>query len=288
MSLSFPILLSTLPLYCTDDPPLPNGELPRHTFSDGGICSNLPIHFFDSPLPTCPTFAVDLESFPPTVTQDPHNEYNNSHLPTDDLLTALQTPLYRNPKSEGIGAITGFLMSIVNTARSWVDSSHLELPGSRDRVVTIFHNQVEGGMNLNMPSDVITALADRGEGAGRRLVEWYAGDQPGIVDGPGWERHRWIRLRNSARGVGDWLTLFGGHWTSPAPGTPSYDELLATGAAPAQGMYPIPADQLAAATAKLDSVRRAAADVAGVPVDSLDVGGPEPTQRLGLEPEAAG
>ena len=31
-----------------------------HWFSDGGICSNLPIHFFDQPLPLRPTFAIDL------------------------------------------------------------------------------------------------------------------------------------------------------------------------------------------------------------------------------------
>lgn len=288
MSLSFPILLSTIPLYCTDDPVLPNGELPRHRFSDGGICSNLPIHFFDSPLPTCPTFAVDLESFPPTVRQDPTNEYNNSYLPTDDLIAALRTPLSGPGETQGIGAIAGFLGSIFNTARNWVDASHLAVPGSRDRVVTIYHNAVEGGMNLNMPSEVITSLAQRGEGAGRRLVDWYAGDQPGVVDGPGWERHRWIRLRNSARGVAEWLTLFGDHWSSSAAGTPSYDELLARGVAPSQGMYPIPEGDLAVATSKLEAIRAAAAAVAAAPPDTFETDAPMPPQQLKLDPETAG
>lgn len=34
-------------------------------FSDGGICSNFPIQFFDSALPTCPTFGVDLRTLHP-------------------------------------------------------------------------------------------------------------------------------------------------------------------------------------------------------------------------------
>ena len=32
-------------------------------FADGGICSNLPVHFFDRALPRWPTFALDLRSF---------------------------------------------------------------------------------------------------------------------------------------------------------------------------------------------------------------------------------
>jgi hypothetical protein len=64
MSLSFPILLSAVPLYAYDQeaecefreqhPPA------RCWFSDGGICSNFPMHFFDSPLPRWPTFGITL------------------------------------------------------------------------------------------------------------------------------------------------------------------------------------------------------------------------------------
>lgn len=287
MSLSFPILLSTVPLYRSDDPMPPDGMLPRHRFSDGGICSNLPIHFFDSPLPTCPTFAVDLQSFPPGVYPDP-DEFKNSYLPTTDLADALRVPLTGTPKDKGIGAIGTFVMSIVNAARGWVDASHLEVPGSRDRVVTICHDKAEGGMNLNMPAPLIRKLAARGAGAGRRLVDWYAGSQPGTVDGPGWERHRWIRLRNSARGVHDWLAEFGAHWSVAAPGTPTYDQLIAAGAAPAQGMYPVPPHDLAAATAQLDAIRDAAGVVSAPPANVLSSGAPLPPQRLVLQPEAAG
>jgi len=64
MSLSFPVLLAAVPLYAYEQeahgaeraaaPPR------RCWFSDGGICSNFPIHFFDSPLPRWPTFAINL------------------------------------------------------------------------------------------------------------------------------------------------------------------------------------------------------------------------------------
>ena len=103
MSLSFPVLISMVPLYTIghnafkskvcfvleQDPdyqdrfsivlkemdgdrwvkarqPLsmddPEKGLQRCWFSDGGICSNFPIHFFDSWLPTRPTFGVNLTS----------------------------------------------------------------------------------------------------------------------------------------------------------------------------------------------------------------------------------
>src|SRR5262249_15485932 len=60
MSLSFPILLSAVPLYASDSGRAPDGPPERCWFSDGGICSNFPVHFFDAPLPGWPTFAFDL------------------------------------------------------------------------------------------------------------------------------------------------------------------------------------------------------------------------------------
>jgi hypothetical protein len=38
-------------------------------------------------------------------------------------------------------------------------------PGYRDRVVTIYHDNDEGGGNLAMPVDIVTGLAARGEAA---------------------------------------------------------------------------------------------------------------------------
>src|SRR6185503_4885556 len=65
MSLSFPFLLSQVPLYA---PQYQVGEakLRRCLFSDGGLTSNFPIHFFDAPLPGRPTFGINL--VPDTMT----------------------------------------------------------------------------------------------------------------------------------------------------------------------------------------------------------------------------
>ena len=73
MSLSFPVLLGAVPLYAVDFTLEENVEsrkagkpvrAERCWFSDGGICSNFPIHFFDQPIPRRPTFGVNLRDFP--------------------------------------------------------------------------------------------------------------------------------------------------------------------------------------------------------------------------------
>jgi hypothetical protein len=66
LSLSFPVLLSAVPLMTPDfarknkDGTIP---LRRVWFSDGGLTSNFPIHFFDSPIPSRPTFCLNLVDF---------------------------------------------------------------------------------------------------------------------------------------------------------------------------------------------------------------------------------
>src|SRR5262245_50209144 len=42
-----------------------DGRIPlrRVWFSDGGLTSNFPIHFFDSPIPSRPTFCLNLVDF---------------------------------------------------------------------------------------------------------------------------------------------------------------------------------------------------------------------------------
>ena len=76
MSLAFPFFFSSIPLYAVDHTQYPDlsdraealaraqkerrPPVERCWFADGGICSNLPVHFFDRPLPRWPTFALDL------------------------------------------------------------------------------------------------------------------------------------------------------------------------------------------------------------------------------------
>ena len=66
MSLSFPFLISGVPLWRRDFTLLEEAErnkLRRCFFSDGGLSSNFPIHFFDHLLPNSPTFAISLDDY---------------------------------------------------------------------------------------------------------------------------------------------------------------------------------------------------------------------------------
>ena len=67
LSLSFPVLLSAVPLLTPDfaKGKAADERIPlRHLWlSDGGLTSNFPIHFFDSPIPSRPTFCLNLVAF---------------------------------------------------------------------------------------------------------------------------------------------------------------------------------------------------------------------------------
>jgi hypothetical protein len=66
LSLSFPVLLSAVPLLTPDYAGKRTNrqiKLRRVWYSDGGLTSNFPIHFFDSPIPSRPTFCLNLVDF---------------------------------------------------------------------------------------------------------------------------------------------------------------------------------------------------------------------------------
>jgi len=251
MSLSFPVLITAVPLYAVnysltanraasdaaDDWLAANPDRPAaegaasiaakpsfdpNWFSDGGICANLPVHFFDAPLPTRPTFAIDLEEFPPDRPKSP-NQSENCYLPIRNNAGLLRP--WTTLSTSGIGALGSFLYQIVNTARSWVDAAQLVMPGYRDRVVTIYTGDDEGGMNLAMPPDIVTGLADRGKAAAGLLVEKFTGTPEGRPPGWGWNNQRWIRFRTATAGLNAWLTKFQRNYNVAAPGALPYADL---------------------------------------------------------------
>jgi hypothetical protein len=261
MSLSFPLLITAVALYAVDysleankaasraadqwlaahpDRPAAEGAaevvLKPHFglnwFSDGGITANLPVNFFDAPLPTRPTFAIDLEHFPPDKTKS-GDQAENCYLPIrnrDGRLrpwTTLSTP---RGTIAGIKALGAFLYQIVNTARGWLDAAQLVMPGYRDRVVTIFHDDTEGGMNLSMPKGVVTGLADRGEAAADLLVGKFTGTPDGKPKDWGWNNQRWIRFLTATGGFNAWMTKFETNYRADAPGAVPYAELAGPGA----------------------------------------------------------
>jgi predicted acylesterase/phospholipase RssA len=203
MSLSFPILISAVPLWGFDfswaakDAKGERGEprLSRCWFSDGGLTSNFPIHFFDGPIPRWPTFAFNLTPFHPRFAYDPKDETRNVWLPRTNGEGLTEN--WSNPprRAGGVSELLWFLERIVDTMQNWRDNIQLKVPGYRDRIAQIHLRDEEGGINLTMPPKVIAALSERGAYAARVLAERFSDHpRPGTI--LTWDNHCWVRLRS--------------------------------------------------------------------------------------------
>ncbi|WP_218585582.1 patatin-like phospholipase family protein [Pseudomonas sp. Marseille-P9899] len=205
MSLSFPLLLSAIPLYAIDlsvkeTAESKNSKKPvkakRVWFSDGGIGSNMPLHMFDSMLPHHPTFAINLKpehpSYPIQPVPGKDNKDGRIYLP-DDNNGGRQRYWPMPDDSKPVSGLASFFGSILNTMQSWRDELMFPYAGFRDRIVQISLQGHEGGLNLNMPPAHITALGDAGKMAAERLIDKF--HPQGAQTGKGWEEHREIRLK---------------------------------------------------------------------------------------------
>jgi predicted acylesterase/phospholipase RssA len=192
MSLSFPILLSTIPFYTVDRTLKANARTAtvplRVLFSDGGIGSNFPMHLFDSPLPSRPTFGVDLSDF--------HEDHPNKRVWLPAIRKnsqGVETFIPEMSERPGLASVVGFFGFMVNTMQNWSDQLQLVMPGFRDRIVHISHSKDEGGLNLNMELDVIQTLATSGLDAARELIKSFVQISEGKCNA--WDNHRRIRMR---------------------------------------------------------------------------------------------
>ncbi|SDS30043.1 patatin-like phospholipase family protein [Microlunatus soli] len=210
MSLSMPMMISAVPLWAVERTDLggnprldPTG--PRHFehvwFSDGGLSSNFPVQLFDAALPTRPTYAINLQSFPPGVQPaiDETDDARDAVEWAQDNADGLAPKIARWP-SRGLAAILGFFGAIYTSSSSWQDNTQLNFPGFRDRIVRVLQTAREGGINLAMSDATIERLAGRGEYAAQAIMDQF--DQPHyppLVDGrptrTGWDNHRWVRYR---------------------------------------------------------------------------------------------
>lgn len=250
LSLSFPLLIAAVPLWTIDrrhskslqtpqddedsrktgtSPPASGLRFSREWFTDGGFCSNFPVHLFDASLASRPTFAINLGRFPgdrqPDLDQRKNVEWarNNRGL----LPTSIEIP------ERGFGAIIAFGSAAVNTARNWQDGSHLDHPGFRDRIVRVLQTKREGGLNLYMDAATISGLADRGRTAATVIIDQftqprYPSEQPTAT---GWDNHRWVRYRALLSVLPDWLASYarGRAVLDIDPGDPPSYELTAAG-----------------------------------------------------------
>jgi hypothetical protein len=206
MSLSFPILLSTVPLHAIDYT-RPDQPIVRHRFSDGGITSNFPIHFFDAAIPGHPTFGINLVKVG-TLDPDPGKRVSIPATNSEGIL----------PPANEIGKLTEFVRALANTIQNWSDSMQTRVPGYRDRIVAVNHTKNEGGMNLDMDSEVVAGLAERGRHAGR------------CADNFDFVNHRWVRLRSMLQTLEAFVSPAAKKLDAerPRPDVPTYREMMAT------------------------------------------------------------
>jgi len=212
MSLSFPVLLQAVPLHRIRTLPVAGSkiDLLRVWFSDGGLTSNFPIHFFDAILPTRPTFGVILRD---DLHDDPH-----AALPPGPVLRVTlpsnnnqgTTPAYvAVDDANNLPSLARFATAILQTIRTWRDEALTRTPGYRDRVVLIRHKKSEGGLNLNMDRKAIGLMSRSGSLAARAIIARFL--DPDAVEN-GWLNHRWVRMRSTAAILQDTLSPLGDAW----------------------------------------------------------------------------
>jgi predicted acylesterase/phospholipase RssA len=216
MTLSFPVLISAVPLY---EVVKRGGQWTpvRVLFSDGGITSNFPVHFFDSPLPTRPTFGLNLTSFEPGEEPDPR-------APCDAVRAPAAPTSDAYIEERPIDSLFGFFVAIKDAMQNWRDNAQASLPGFRDRIVSLKLARGEGGLNLAMDAAKIDELNARGRCAGEELVELFASNPAH------WNTHRFVRYRTSMALIERHLRRYSEGWNAtPDRVTNTYRVLVRKG-----------------------------------------------------------
>ncbi len=197
MSLSFPLLIAAVPLWAIDyTRQTKEGEARRPEriwFSDGGISSNFPVHFFDVLVPRWPTVAISLRQLAADPDEPPRS--SSQVWAISSRKEGLKQQWIRFARNDGAGSLLGFFQAIFDTMQNWYDNSYLPLPGYRDRVVEIGLMKNEGGLNLDMAQGTIEKLGEHGREAGRLMAERFtqsASDEQRLS----WDDHRWTRYRS--------------------------------------------------------------------------------------------
>ena len=193
-------------------------DLQKNWFSDGGICSNFPIQFFDTWLPKYPTFGINLTSMPRETFAGPaqnaaqlpagttsgkedsgdvrqlnsasfsaldkrHTRRASATTPQDVYIP--QPEDLQDPQWQQLPNLSRFLVAIFRTAQNYRDNMQASLPSYRERVVQIRLNKDEGGLNLNMSPEIIAAIAKKGRLAGKLMSNPHKFN---------FDHHWWVRF----------------------------------------------------------------------------------------------
>ena len=167
MSMSFPLLFTTTTLYRfrgEEQQPL------KVVFTDGGVTSNFPIHFFDNIWPSRPTFGITLD--------------RTDSKKATALVPKFGTEVTTNSPRD-LRRVGDFVSALLSTMQDWTDDQQSSLLSAQQRIVHIPLLQEEGGLNLTMPEERIKRLIERGQQAGEKFGEF---DE---------DQHRWTRYVSS-------------------------------------------------------------------------------------------
>jgi predicted acylesterase/phospholipase RssA len=169
-------------------------EIERIWFSDGGICSNFPVHLFDQLIPSWPTFAINLRYHPHPIKLSDEERVKLAQSNNDE-----KEPYWQRMASGGLsdsGSLLSFLGGILNTMKDWADNTLMSVPGYPDRIAHVNLQSDEGGLNLEMERRQIDQLGSYGQNASAALVARFTDKNPKPGD-LSWDNHRWTRLRST-------------------------------------------------------------------------------------------
>ena len=276
MSLSFPLLLSAVPLYTIRQSAVQEFELTKpvtlrvqdlqcNWMSDGGISSNFPVHFFDAWLPSRPTFGINLtelhsEDFE-SAAQPGRRKVRNEQLTAlqvgpqaadqkrarvkdtlvgDDVYLPAADDILL-PTWKNIHNLFSFMAAIWSTAQNYKDTTQMMLPSYRERVVQVRFARDEGGLNLAMRPETIHGIMAKGHDAGEKLTKFE------------FEKHRWVRMRVLLRELEKELPSLRDRLRE---GDPTYYELLDRAGDDSQ-VFQMGADDRASARARIELLEAA-------------------------------
>jgi predicted acylesterase/phospholipase RssA len=180
LAMSFPLLISAVPLYAVNHR---RRRIERCWMSDGGLCSNFPIHLFDSFLPMWPTFGISLDS---------RARFDRRRVWLPKFHTSGRGDTWDDGPEESSWKLAAFLLSLWKTTWRWNDSTMMRMPGVRDRVVRIYLADGEGGVNIRMGARKIAMLGARyGTPAAQAFIDKFL-----APDDRGWREHRYVRFNS--------------------------------------------------------------------------------------------
>lgn len=202
LSLSFPLLFSCVPVYAIDyEERRGRRRLRKCLLTDGGVCTNFPIHLFDAAHPRWPTFGLLLSrrigSYrkQPVWLPDRHGEGR-----ADNWSRGVPGAERARRKPAALRELAGLLFGMLETALSWNDNILSRLPHSRNRIVRMALRAGEGQVHITMPRSTILEMAHvYGTEGGRKLVEKFVSDTgtPTVA----WREHLYVRAITELRSL---------------------------------------------------------------------------------------